>query len=106
MSHLQNIQGARDIDFICRQWILDAPGHAGTRRLVGYSFDPAVLDQFPEKRQVENGTLTKMKSVMAHQGLDIFQLPGAEVVQNGHFVTEREQTLGNMAADESGSACD
>jgi hypothetical protein len=72
-----------------RQRILDASGHAGARRLMGYSFDPTAPDQLPEKRQIEDGTPTKVKSRIVHQGLDIFKFPRAKVIQNGHLVTQR-----------------
>src|ERR1043165_4363468 len=64
------------------------------------------VDEFVHHALVHNGIDHQMKAGMIEQWRHVLQAARREVVDDIDFIAARNQTIGQMRADKSGSSCD
>jgi len=91
-------------------------GFDGPHRILGHQLDPhrrrEVIDHIDPphhlSQQWQIGDRTRLNGQlrMPLQVGEVVELPGREIVEHTHRITQRQQPLGEMAADETGSPGD
>src|SRR5690606_11127849 len=98
----QNVQRARDVEFIGRQRIIDAAGHRWQRRLMKYVVH-ALKDRL-ERLTIGDADLVYFE--VAVQMRDILAFACAKVVDDADAMTVFQQTFCDVGADEACASSD
>ena len=100
---LQHVEGALDIVEGIEEGHLDGAGDRAPGCLVQYVIDS--IAGLHAGVEVFDITLNKLIFGVVEEHIDVLLLASAEVIEATHFITEVENGLTEIGADEAGTAC-
>jgi hypothetical protein len=101
---LEDDLGAADVGRQALQWLVDDELHADGGGEVEAHVDAG--HDVVEQVRVEDAAEDELHVVALAQVLDVLQAAGGQVVQDDHRVAARQEGVGEVGADEAGSAGD